>query len=55
MKLYPTILMGIALYAAASAQTSTQLFNPAAKEYIYGNTPVAKGSRLPVWPAFAAK
>ncbi|MFA7256316.1 MAG: hypothetical protein WC047_01895 [Kiritimatiellales bacterium] len=26
---------------SASAQTAMQLFNPAAKEYIYGNTPVA--------------
>jgi hypothetical protein len=41
MKFYQPILICIALYAAASAQTSEQLFNPAAKEYIYGNTPAA--------------
>ena len=41
MKLHQTILICIALYATAFAETSTQLFNPAAKEYIYGNTPVA--------------
>lgn len=41
MKLYPPILICIALCATASAQTATQLFNPPAKEYIYGNTPVA--------------
>jgi len=41
MKLHQTILICTALYAAASAQTAIQLFNPSAKEYIYGNTPVA--------------
>jgi hypothetical protein len=41
MKRYPSILICIALCATASAQTATQLFNPPAKEYIYGNTPVA--------------
>jgi Ca-activated chloride channel family protein len=29
------------LFCSASAQTATELFNPAAKEFIYGNTPVA--------------
>ncbi len=41
MKLYHSILMFVALGSIASAQTAMQLFNPAAKEYIYGNTPVA--------------
>ncbi len=41
MKRYPSILICLALCATASAQTATQLFNPPAKEYIYGNTPVA--------------
>ena len=41
MKLYQSILICIALCATASAQTATQFFNPPAKEYIYGNTPVA--------------
>jgi type IV secretory pathway VirB10-like protein len=41
MKRYQSILMFVALSSMASAQTAMQLFNPAAKEYIYGNTPVA--------------
>jgi outer membrane biosynthesis protein TonB len=41
MKLYQSILIFVALGSMASAQTAMQLFNPAAKEYIYGNTPVA--------------
>lgn len=41
MKLYPSILICVTLCAIAPAQTATQLFNPPAKEYIYGNTPVA--------------
>jgi Mg-chelatase subunit ChlI len=41
MKLYESILMFVALSSMASAQTAMQLFNPAAKEYIYGNTQVA--------------
>jgi hypothetical protein len=41
MKLYPPILICIALCTSAFAQTATQFFNKPAKEYIYGNTPVA--------------
>ncbi|MBC8206807.1 MAG: hypothetical protein H8E68_06615 [Kiritimatiellaeota bacterium] len=39
MKRIITVL--IFLCGFASAQTATELFNPAAREYIFGNTPVA--------------
>jgi ABC-type Zn2+ transport system substrate-binding protein/surface adhesin len=41
MKLYQSILICATLSSTVSAQTAMQLFNPAAKEFIYGNTPVA--------------
>ena len=41
MKLYQSILICIVLCATVSAETATQLFNPPAKEYIYGNTLLA--------------
>jgi len=41
MKLITTSLIFAALCAGASAQTARQLFNPAAREYIHGNSPAA--------------
>jgi len=41
MKRYLSILICAAVCSAAAAEDADQLFNPAAKEYIYGHLPVA--------------